>query len=84
MISYFEKFNLKKSDISKKESDRSMEQYLNMHFKYDRQWHVQGQFCWWRAKDGLIDQERRRPTTLRYRRSFYHKPCRLEIGGRLL
>ena len=34
--------------------------------------------------DAFIDQERRRPTTLRYRRSFYHKPCRLEIEGRLL
>ena len=26
----------------------------------------------------------RRPTTLRYRRGLNHKPCRLEIGGRLL
>ena len=34
--------------------------------------------------DVFIDQERRRLTTLRYRRSFYHKPCRLEIEGRLL
>ena len=32
----------------------------------------------------FIDQERRRPTTLRYRRRLNRKPCRLEIGGRLL
>ena len=30
------------------------------------------------------ERQRHRPTTLRYRRSLNHKPCRLEIGGRLL
>ena len=35
-------------------------------------------------EDIFIDQERRRPTTLRYRRGLNHEPCRLEIGGRLL
>ena len=28
------------------------------------------------------DQERRRPTTLRYPRSLNHQPCRLDIGHR--
>ena len=33
-------------------------------------------------EDIFIDQERRRPTTLRYRHRLDHKPCRLENGRR--
>ena len=32
----------------------------------------------------LIKNECKESKTIRYRRSFYHKPCRLEIEGRLL
>ena len=31
-------------------------------------------------RDSFIDQERRRPTTIIYRRGLDHRPCRLEIG----
>ena len=36
------------------------------------------------AKDIFIDQERRRPILIRYRRGLNHGPCRLEIGHRKL